>query len=241
MFREEYIKANEQIRPDDVFLERLKRTVKQEDRVVHLGDYVDYENSEAFEVIGGHNDNVMDVSAEKKRRIAWKEIVAIVACFILVCTVAYTAGNADLFGNEQGLQAGMESLLTDMNETEIDEESVIDVERQKLYKKTCDLFATSNVVIYEVEGFPQNDSGMEFLNELKSAQCELSPAQRDELVGDIVAENYTLCDNCEMFSETKYYVAEFENDSYVYFAIDSDKYIFIEEVSGLQSLALIGK
>lgn len=243
MFREEYIKANEQIQPDNEFLERLKTAVAEEDRVVHIGDYVDYENSEDFEVVGKHSNRV--TYSAKQRRITWKKVVAIAACFILLCTMAFVVGNVNLLENGQGLQVGMESVIEDMDkgksekgaaETKPDDVQV-DVECQKQYEIVYNLFVNNNVVIYEVDEFGQNDNEIAYLQELQKGDFALRPEQRDELVGNITAKKYILCDNCEDFSDTKCYVAQFEDDTCVYFIIDADEYIYIDAVSGIKSLA----
>ena len=57
------------------------------------------------------------------------------------------------------------------------------------------------------------------------------------MVNDILAEKYTLVESMDNFTNTQFYVAVFANDSCVCFAVDAEQYLYIESVSGIQSLA----
>lgn len=244
MFREEYIKANEQIKPDDDFLRQLKENIQQENKIVRIGEYIDYENADMFSNIAETYNDKKDITIKEKKCVLWKKMTVLVACFALVCTMVFVVSKVDLFGAKQGLQAGMESVVDGMKETEdlkdniVSKESVFDANYLQKYEKAYDLFKTSNVVIYETEQFELDGSRIEYLHELQKKQCELAPAERDDLVGRILAKQYTLCDSSEEFKDSIYYVAEFEDGSCVFFVIGANEYIYIEEVSGIQSLAL---
>lgn len=235
MFREEYIKDNELIKPDDDFLRRLKESVKQEDEVVHIGDYVDYDNAESFEKLGREDTTVIEIQTKKKRGSGWKTFSMIAACFVLICTIAFAVGRTGMIGGE-GLQAGMESALSEELYTTEDASDVSE-ECIELYNKVYDLFVTNNVVIYEMDSYVQDDNGIESLEKSKNEYRELDMQERDELIGDILANNYSLVDTTEEFDSVTYYLAEFENQTCVVFAIDSNQFIYVVEVSGIQNMA----
>lgn len=233
MFREKYIKDNDLIRPDDDFLERLKVSVAQEDKIIHIGEYVDYENAEQFEKIGQENVEEHISPSIKKRNVRWKPVVAIAACLALVCTIAFVAGDTASF-NDNGLQADMGTLVSeDKNEdnvTEIDEDSI------EKFNQVCSLLESDNAIIYEMASYDPMQSGMSYLQESKKNGRELDIQERDELIGDILAKKYVLTNTTAEWDSEVYYMAEFENQSYVIFAIGGE-YIYIAEVSGVQSMA----
>lgn len=225
MFREKYIKDNELIKPDEDFLRRLKETVSQEE--VHIGDYVDYNNSESFEKIGNTDATVIDFQERKNtKKFALKTFAVLAACFVLVCTVVFAVGENGLVGGG-GLKAGMESALPeDMSEDVLGlGEEYIDT-----YNKVCELFATSNVVIYEIASDYQEDEAQDSLEMLKSQSQELDVQAKDKLVRDVLADNYDLSETMEAFDSVAFYMAEFEDQTCVLFATDTKQSIYIIEI-----------
>ena len=242
MFKEKYVRDNELIKPDDAFLERLKESVKQEEEEeVHIGEYIDLSNVKRFEDIE-RDGNFSDDAGQKSGKITWKNMVAIAACFVFVCTFAFVVGKTNILENNKVLQAGMESIFDkkderDASQAVTSEAEMPDASCQEQFDKAYQLFLNANVVIYEVDGLPEEVNGISYLQEVKEAQPELEASERDELIGDIIARKYVLVDSMEAFEDAMYYVAVFEYDSYVLFAIDSQQHIYIEKVSGIQSLA----
>lgn len=230
MFREEYIKANQKIKPDDDFLKRLKESVVQEDAVIHIGDYVDWENVTSINDVE-NVPSVKDVSM--KRRFTWKNIAVIAACFVFVCTLSFVASKMDIVNGNKGLQAGMESVIRGDDTAE---KKLQSTELQEQYQTVRKMFDTMNVVIYETDKFAGEESGMKYLQDLYGSESELDSSDRDELIENIVAGQYTVKDSLEEFDNAKYYVAEFEDRSCVCFAVD-EKYIYIAQISGIQRMA----
>ena len=222
MFKEKYIKDNNLIKPDDAFLERLKETVGQEDNVVHIGEYIDLDDVKSLHELQDSKE------IKKKDVMTWKNIVVIAASFAVVCALAFTAGKMDWLHNNQVLQAGMQSIFS----VEEKETSSVNTDAERVYE----LFLNYSVVIYEVNEFSQ-EKGISYLQKLEDCGRELSVAERDELVGGVLGKQYILKDSMEEFDDAKNYVAIFGNDCSVCFVIDSETYIYIESVSGLQSLA----
>lgn len=236
MFREDYIKDNELIKPDDDFLTRLKESVKQEEEIVHIGDYVDYTNADSFEKIGRDDTNVVEMKTGRKISLGWKTFSMIAACFVLVGVIAFAVGNDSLLGGE-GLRAEMESGLSEEIFTSNETASDLDEEYIALYDEVYDLFATSNVVIYEMDSYIDSGDGIECLAESTDQYRELEIQDRDELVGNILAEQYVLTDTTEEWDSVMYYLVEFENQTYVVLAVGSDQFICIEGMSEIQKMA----
>lgn len=231
MFREEYIKDNELIKPDDDFLRRLKESVKQDDDIVHIGEYVDYDNAENFEKIGRTDTVVIDIKSKKARNSGWKTFSFFAACFVLICTIAFTIGKTGVIGGE-GLQAGVESAFS---KSATKGTSDFRQEYMELYNKVCDLFATSNFCVYEMASCVQDDeleSGDKFANRYR----KLTAQETDALVDGILAGNYGLADTTEEFDFMTYYLAEFENQVCVMFITDSKQFIYVVKVSGMQNI-----
>lgn len=244
MFKEEYIKANEQIKPDDDFLIRLKESIVKEslieqgivegDTVIHIGDYVDLNNATSITEV----ESVATISEPvtgSRGRITWKNIAVVAACFVFVCSLSFVASKMDLVNNNKGLQAGVESVVNENNELN---EVIGDEELQRQYQKVRNMFDTMNVVIYETEEFRMDAIGTEYIKYVQKNGEELSPAQRDELLGNILAEQYAVKSSLEEFDDAKYYVAEFEDQSYVYFVIDSKGSLYIAKTLDVQSMAI---
>ena len=111
MFREEYIKANEQIKPDDDFLKRLKETIAKEavteqgsaesDTIIHIGDYVDLKNVPDITNIETAMTSLNGVTCRRKS-IAWKKTAVVAACFVFIATLSFVASKMDIL-NEHGL------------------------------------------------------------------------------------------------------------------------------------------
>lgn len=236
MFKEKYIRDNDLIKPDDDFLERLKDSVAKEEKVVHIGDFVDYENAEQFEQLGEENDVLINIPLNKRKGVRWQRVIAIAACFAVVLTIAFTAGKNNLFG-EENIQADMGTFVSE-ELTESDEIiSEVNEDCIKLYNKICDLFENSNAIVYEMDDYKQSESGMEYLQGVKDQCRKLEVQERDEIIGDIVANQYVLTDTIQGWDSITYYMAEFENQSYVVFGICEEQYIYIAEISGLQNMA----
>ena len=238
MFKESYIKDNSQIKPDDEFLARLKENVLQEEKEVHIDTCVILPDDESH--------------TGRKHLGTGKKWLVAAACFVFVCTLVFVAVQQDFLHFGTSLKTDLESVIhggeseetvqensedfTISSVTEISEENELSEQCQQQYKKVCDLFKESNVVIYRTENFDA-ESGIEYLQKNLMNQTKLNHEERDELVGDILAEKYILTESKEEFEKTEYYVAAFEGDLYVYFLIGDAQYIYIEEVSEIQSVA----
>lgn len=231
MFREEYIKANEEIKPDEEFLARLKETVSQDDKVVQIGEYVNLEEV----------TSLADVSSETGKQqgmrmhLTWKNVVVIAACFAFVITLSFAAGQMDILNENEGIQAGMETVFSE--EEAVTSESAVDVEMERQYMLVQDMFSEREVILYEVPDFSEEKTGMQYLQELRGSSYELGKEERDELVGAVVAQKYVLTASMEEFEEPTFYVAEFDDQSFICFATDKNGYIYIMEISGIQSMA----
>lgn len=236
MFREDYIKDNELIKPDDDFLARLKESVRQEEEVVHIGDYVDYTNADSFEKLGRDEEAVVKMKTRGKSDSSWNTFSMIAACLVLVGAIVFAVGSDGLFGGE-GLRAEMESGISKDIFTSKADVSNLSEEYTALYDEMYNLFATSNVVIYEMDSYVASGDGIEYLAESTSRYRELEIQDRDELVGNILAEQYVLTDTTEEWDSVTYYLAEFENQTCVVFAVGSDQFICIEDMSGIQKMA----
>lgn len=224
MFREKYIKDNELIKPDEDFLRRLKETVSQEE--VHIGDYVDYDNSESFEKIGNTDAAVIDFQQRKNaKKFALKTFSVIAACFALVCAVAFVAGEDGIVGGG-GLQAGMESALP---EGVSEDALALREEAIDTYNKVKEWFATRNVMIYEIDYAYQESEGSESSDMLQNQYSEVDVQVKDELIRDVLADNYDLADTMEEFDSVVFYMAKFENQTCVLFATDTKQNIYIIE------------
>lgn len=231
MFREEYIKANEQIKPDDDFLKRLKETVAKEaateqgaiqsDTIIHIGDYVDLKNAPDITNIETAMTSLNGVKCRRKS-IAWKKIAVVAACFVMIATLSFVASKMDILNEHEGLQAGVESVVYDD-----DKSSTNNVSLQEQYQEMCKLFDTTNVVIYETHEFQVDELEQEYLQNLRDNGEALTSTDRDELVSNILANQYNVKDRMEELDDAKYYLAEFENQSCACFAIDNNGYIFI--------------
>ncbi len=236
MFREKYIRDNDLIKPDDDFLKRLKDSVVQEEKIVHIGNFVDYENTEQFEQLGNGQDVQENVSLEQRKGVRWQRVIAVAACFAIVLVAAFVAGRDNMFG-EENIQADMGNLVSeelaepDQTVSEVDEMSV------ELYSQVSGLFENSNAVIYEMEAYQQGETGMEYMQETRDQWRKLEIKERDEIISDIVSDRYVLIDIPQDEDSITYYMAEFENQSYVVFGICEKQYIYIAEVSGMQSMA----
>ncbi len=234
MFREEYIKANEQIKPDEDFLKRLKESVAQRESVIHFGDYVDLDNTTSITDMKTTNDLVKSAKSIKTRTM-WKNIVRVAACFAFVCTMAIVVGKMDVMKDNQGLQAGVESIIHEADGASATTEDTL---LQDKYQKLYTLFDTMNVVLYEVESVDINKIGIEYLQNVKEEGNALGMSERDKLVGNILASHYTVKGSFEELDNAKCFVAEFEDDSWVCFAVDDSGYLYIAELSGIQSMAV---
>ena len=239
MFREEYIKANEQIKPDDDFLKCLKETVAKEasteqgatesDTISHIGDYVDLKNAPDITNIETAITSSNQV-VNRRKGITWKKIVVVAACFVFIATLSFMASKMDILNEHKGLQAGVEWVLYDDNESNANNVSL-----QEQYQEMCKLFDTMNVVIYETQKFRVDELEKEYLQDNGEA---LTSTDRDELVSDILANQYNVKGRLEELDDAKYYLAEFEDRSCACFVIDDNGYIFIAMISGIQSLAV---
>ncbi len=242
MFREEYIKANEQIKPDDDFLKRLKESVAKElsteqsaaegETIIHIGDYVDLKNAPDITNMEAVVTSSQQVVSWGKG-IRWKNIAVVAACFVFICTLSFMASKMDILDDRKGLQAGVESVVYDDNELNAD-----NVILQEQYQEMRKLFDTMNVVVYETQEFQVDETEKEYLQSLRESGEELTSTDRDELVGDILANQYNVKGSLEELDGVKYYLAEFEDRSCVCFAIDDNGSIYIVMISGIQSLAV---
>lgn len=231
MFREEYIKANEEIKPSEEFLARLKETVALEDKVIQIGEYVNLEDITSI----AEFSNESMARQKVRKNLSWKNVAMMAACFIFVFFLSFVASKIDILNDNQGIQAGMEDAFAD--EKDIPFEGMDDTQLEQQYQLVQDMFSKKDVIIYEVSDFSGEKNGMQYLQELYGSSYELGKEERDELVGAIVAGTYMLKPSLEELDAPIYYVAEFDDHTFVYFVVDNNGYIHIVEISGIQSLA----
>lgn len=209
MFREDYIKDNDRIKPDEEFLTRLKESVAEE---------------------------------KQSTQTPWLKWGTLVAALALVCVLGYMAGG---FTNTDALKGNVESSVKQQDDAAVqsqdaqEQDSKVSDACQEQYGQVIRLFQKLNVSIYQIDAFEMNGDALQELTQDEKNQNELSHEQRDELVGNILAEKYTLAETTELFQTSEYYVAEFEDGTCVYFVVGDEEYIFIEKVSEIQSVACL--
>lgn len=236
MFKDKYMKDNDLIKPDDAFLERLKYSVAQEEKLIHIGDFVDYENAEQFDSLEGVQRDSKTSTDEVHDNWKWKKIVAVAACFAIVLASAIVAGNNNLFG-DNNLQADMGKFVSGELEYEKQTAYQLDEEYIKMYNQVVDWFANSNAIIYEMHDYQPGTEKMKELSESRRQWQKLETQEREDIISSITLNRYLLTDVADGWDSVIYYIAEFDNQSYVVFGICDKQYIYIEEVSGLQSMA----
>lgn len=233
MFKEAYIRDNNRIKPDEDFLARLKEAVSQEEEtVVHIQEYT----------VLSENGNAGKKTTCNDRRI--RNIFVVAACFVCVFAVVFWVNERGLLGNGENLKADLEWIFNhnksdNLFEKRTDNEPVISEEYQNRYERMYRLFQKSNVSIYNIEDIELTEKVLEDVQELTGKSTALSHEERDELVGSILSERYTLTDSKGEFESAEYYIAVFEDGSYVCFVIEAGEYIYIEMISDIQSLANI--
>lgn len=232
MFKEKYIKANNSIRPDEKFLESLKENVKQEEKYIQISEYVEYD-----EVANVKAYRQGDVSEKNGRFSGWKKMVGIAACFAIVCVVVFMAGGQAWLDEGNGLGADIETIFRRGQEatSEISESTAETLTKD--YKQLVDWLKVKQVEIYEVEGFLDDQSGLTYINQALEQGRKLSIQERDTLVGDILAERYSVVNHLDELKQPTCYVVKFSDDSGVCFAIGVESDIYIQEVFGLQDMA----
>ncbi len=236
MFKEKYIKDNDLIKPDDDFLERLKHSIAQEEKVVHIGDFVDYENAEQFGDLGEMQKDSKNVSVTMKNSRRWQRTVAVAACLVIVLAATIIAGNRNMLG-DSNMQADMGKFVSEELEDKAQTVNQMDEECIKIYNQVVDWFANGNAIVYEVDAYQPSEAGMEYVQESKEQWRKLAMQEREDIVSNITLDRYVLTDVTEGWNSVIYYIAEFDNESYVVFGICDEQYIYIAEVSGLQSMA----
>lgn len=252
MFKEDYIKDNNQIKPDADFLAKLKEKVAEEGRITgqeddscgkNPGSVVHIEEAAAYQTVA-------DFKKSKKSRMKW---IVVAASVILICVTGIISegidfnGNGSLKGNiesifhkdteDEDVQAGKDSSIE--NDQIKPATSEISSDCQKQYEKVIGLFQKLNVVIYETSDFMQKGDGLEYLDEDGKTGKKLDNTERAELVGDILSGKYQVAESREDFTEERYYMAEFEDGSVCRFIIGNENQIYIAGISGIQSVAYV--
>lgn len=243
MFKEDYIKDNNQIKPDEDFLMELKKKVTDEE--IKMAEDVREQQTATLEESAEEKETVLGVCSRP-----WLKWAVLTACGVLLLVAGVMFGDVELGGDGTSLKGDMKAVLR--KETEDDSEkseeyadaasrkennSSENADAQKRYEKVIRLFQKLNVVIYEIQDFSLSESDLEYLKKNKETSNVLDAADRDDLVGSILAEKYELVETIVDFSESKYYIAEFEDGSVCRFAIGDGEYIYIDEVSGVQNVA----
>ncbi len=233
MFKDAYIKDNEIIRPDDEFLEQLKKKVAQE------RNKIDVRLSENGELDGM---NYMKVTNNKDSsfvgKLLWKRVVAIAACFALMCMAVYVANVGDIL-DEYKMTTHLQDIFLDEKAKDETKDEEIDTETKHKWDALYKLFQTSNAVIYNVGNTIPSDVSMVYIDTLRDSQCEMKSKERDNLVADILNQRYEILESIESFEDVYCYVAKFENDCFVVFAVKADKYIYIDVVSDAKILTCL--
>lgn len=240
MFKEDYIKDNNQIHPDESFLTELKETIQEERQKI-----VQDTGEDSVEIfIGQEADYQKKVSRSNKRFwMGW----AAAACVVLVCILGILSDGIDLDFSNDSLKGDVKTVFHSNAEDEKSDEdktgqpaendSEVSTKCKEQYQRVLHLFEQQNVIIYETEDFMLGGSGIEYLNKNLKDSIELSNEECSELVGNILAEKYTLTEDLGNLDKSRYYIAKFENGSGVSFIIGKDKYIYIHEMWGLQNVA----
>lgn len=232
MFKDAYRNDNERIKPDDEFLEQLKKTLAQE-KIVHMADLT---NNKSVAYVGD-KERVQVKNPFIARKVIWKYVIGIAACLVIACTAVYAVNRGGLLQDYKMMTRLQDALFDEATEDEMAEDKKeLDLETKQMYDMIYSLFQTYNVVIYNVETLATSDVTTEYLDELRNSQYEVSAEERDGLVADILNQKYEFVESMETFKNSQYYVAEFENDSFAVFVVESDKYIYIQEVSDVPVL-----
>jgi len=193
MFKEAYVRDNELIKPDDDFLRRLADSVEQEKKTNVDGS-----------------------------RITWKNVIAIAACFLIVCGLAFASSQMNLSYGQDGMQAGVKAVFQNKN--------------KRQYQQVCKLLQSNSAEIYEMTSWMQDESGMYYLEDNMESQTKIDTNKQEKLICGILDEQYILKDQLGDLENVKYYAARFDDGIVVYFAIEEQQYIYIAEVFGMQLL-----
>ncbi len=225
MFKENYIKANDSIKPDEEFLERLRDAVKQEEKHIQIQDYVEFENMDSIE-----NYEKENAVAQAKPFRLWKRIAVAAACFLVV--IGFTIGRLDWLKDGKGLGANIETILAEDEETSLEAAGTPDEKSVAQYEQMLEWFQTKQVVIYEIDSVQGISDGFLYVQRITEKEKELSVQEKDVLVADILAGKYQLADYLNESEQMNCYVAEFDEGLYVCFVIGSKNVLYIEEVFG---------
>lgn len=216
MFKEHYIKDNNLIKPDKKFLSKLK------EETICLQD---------------HEEVRENVVPFKRSRIIW---TVIAACFMCILVAGIVIDRLDIGQNGGFLQGKIHMILQNKVEDTSKEEnqdsnmeksSMISEDCKRQYDKVLTLFQNRTVKLYETNKFTGHSDALEYLE--KENMTELNHSERDEMVGNILAEKYRLAESTEAFQNLRYYVARFEDDSCVCFVVGDEESIYIEAISGV--------
>lgn len=227
MFKDAYINDNERIKPDDEFLEQLKKMVAQEE--VQIAGGVDGNNVDNSSL----RKNVRVENPSIERMVIWKRAIGIAACFVIICTTIYAVSGGTLLQEYKMVTRLQEAFSgEEMKEDKIE----IDLETKQLYDAVYELFQTYNVTVYSIGDQMPSVISVDYLDGLRNSQYEVTADERDDLIGNILNQKYEIVESMEALKNVQCYVAEFENDSFAVFAVEADKYIYIKEVSDVQIL-----
>lgn len=225
MFKENYIKANDSIKPDEEFLERLRDAVKQEEKHIQIQDYVEFENMDSIE-----NYEKENAVAQAKPFRLWKRIAVAAACFLVV--IGFAVVRLDWLKDGKGLGANIETILAEDEETSLEAAGTPDEKSVAQYEQMLEWFQTKQVVIYEIDSVQGISDGFLYVQRITEKEKELSVQEKDVLVADILAGKYQLADYLNESEQMNCYVAEFDEGLYVCFVIGSKNVLYIEEVFG---------
>lgn len=201
MFKDNYIKDNEQIKPDEEFLARLKAAVAEEKKEI----IVDSEKTTDYREIN-------ETAKDKKTVpfVAYKgKWIAMAACVALLFMAGFLGNNIKNYVNTNGGSLQGKSLIDKAEKTET----------EKTYM-SFKAFIQKDVYIYEVKSFEETDI---------QNKVELSREDRETIISAILADKYNVVENKMQEDSAKYYVViDAENNTY-YFALGNEKEIYIQK------------
>lgn len=227
MFKERYIKDNQLIQPDDDFLARMKDAVLQEQQTLQIGEYVDYENADDYSEIENYESVSTVDSRWGKRMNKWAPFVLAAACVALVCGVFIGTGNVE-FSKQKGLKVNLESMLKGNASQDISDEKAT-------FDALCKMIKNDDEVVYRLEGTPNFDDKK--ISDLKKKSSVLSDEDKEQLLGDILQEQYQLVATMNQMQSPVYYMVCFNTQQYAVLVLDEDE-LYIMKISEIETFAV---